>query len=222
MSQEIGQLLRTHGVPIMHCLGERAAIKMLHDDARYGKHQLGAVLFPYANTEFVLRAREVALEHQLIAVVPAHSFHFGRIARIEDGFDDAVSDRLDPQEIAAVFLARTRHREAMLQRIIYAGPLEVDLRRREARMYQKKVSFTPKEFSILAKLAEYQGKSVSKASVRHFFNASSVDPEGVMRTYMCRIRSRLKKIDPVVGKRLIRYSRDFGYMLATDESMQEV
>ncbi len=87
-----------------------------------------------------------------------------RILGLELGADDYLVKPFSPRELVArvrAILRRTREGPAP-QDVITLGDLEVDLRRREARLSGEAVALTTREFDLLAFLANNVGLALSR------------------------------------------------------------
>jgi DNA-binding response OmpR family regulator len=87
-----------------------------------------------------------------------------RILGLELGADDYLVKPFSPRELVArvrAILRRTREGPPP-QEVVQLGPLDVDLRRREARWHGDVVALTTREFDLLAFFANNVGLALSR------------------------------------------------------------
>jgi two-component system response regulator RegX3 len=102
-----------------------------------------------------------------IIMVTAKGEEVDRVVGLELGADDYIVKPFGFRELLArirAVMRRTSERAAS-QRHTRIGPLEIDERGRRARVDDRELELTPKEFDLLALLARDPGAVVSKAEI---------------------------------------------------------
>jgi len=98
-----------------------------------------------------------------IIVVTARGEEADRVVGLELGADDYVVKPFGLRELIARIRAVTRRgRDQSRRGLFQAGELEVDVRARRARLSERELELTPKEFDLLAALARDPGAAVSR------------------------------------------------------------
>jgi DNA-binding response OmpR family regulator len=112
--------------------------------------------------------RRVRAEGNLpIIMLTARDDDVDKIVGLELGADDYVTKPFNPRELVARVKAVLRRIETSAApsgpgKQIKAGPLTVDLARREARLGERLLDLRTKEFELLRALAEHQGMVLSR------------------------------------------------------------
>jgi two-component system, OmpR family, response regulator RegX3 len=98
-----------------------------------------------------------------IIVVTARGEEADRVVGLELGADDYVVKPFGLRELIARIRAVTRRGPGRDRtRVLRAGELEVDVRARRARVAERELELTPKEFDLLAALARDPGAAVTR------------------------------------------------------------
>ena len=103
-----------------------------------------------------------------VILLTAKSEDTDKILGLNVGADDYVTKPFRPRELVARVKARLRRRQAAPQAsstLLSAGAIEVDLRTHLATLHGEPLRLTPKEFAILAILAQSVGSPVSAADL---------------------------------------------------------
>ncbi len=108
--------------------------------------------------------RQVRQESDLpILMLTARSEDVDKIVGLELGADDYLTKPFNPRELVARVKAILRRSQAARRtRKIEIGDLSIDLDRREATVKGKPVHLRPKEFDLLAVLAQNRGLALSR------------------------------------------------------------
>ena len=100
-----------------------------------------------------------------IMMLTARAEEIDRVLGFELGADDYVTKPFSPRELAARVKAIMRRADgtaAAPERVLRAGPVEVDTGRREARTDGRVVALATREFDLLAHLARNRGLALSR------------------------------------------------------------
>ena len=100
--------------------------------------------------------------------------------------------------------------------MLVVGDLRIDLANKEARLKGRRVELTPKQFTLLAFLAERPDRVVSEEEiVESVWSDSPYADSKDVKQYVYLVRKRLAKADPN-GRELIVTVPGFGYRLGAD------
>jgi DNA-binding response OmpR family regulator len=133
-----------------------------------------------------------------------------RILGLELGADDYLVKPFSPRELVArvrAILRRTRE-TPVAHEIVSVGDLEVDLRRREARLGGEVVALTTREFDLLAFLAANLGLALSRQQLLDgVWGADWYGDERTVDVHVAQLRKKLGESLPLatvwgVGYRL--------------------
>ncbi len=102
-----------------------------------------------------------------VLILTARGDEIDRVVGLELGADDYVTKPFSPRELVARVKAVLRRSQGPRPRpqgpeVIQAGAVEVDPRRREARVAGEVVALTIREFDLLRYLAENRGLALSR------------------------------------------------------------
>ncbi|RMF76072.1 MAG: DNA-binding response regulator [Acidobacteria bacterium] len=160
-----------------------------------------------------------------LIMITARSGPDEKVRGLEVGADDYVTKPFDPDELVARIRAQLRRtREwgdagARGGRLDIGGGIEIDFDDRDARRQGEPVGLTGREFDVLAFLARYPNKAISRETLfesvwgyQEKFNTNSLD------VIVYRIRHKLED-DPSRPQRLVTV-RGFGYKLSLMEGVE--
>ena len=135
-----------------------------------------------------------------------------RIEGLDCGADDYLVKPFDFGELLARLRALIRRgQQPLLPERLNVGPLALDTRSRRARMRNREVSLTAKEYALLEYLARRAGDVVSRADIAEHVWDEHYDPlSNVVDVYIQRLR---RKLDRPGTESLIRTRRGEGYQL---------
>ena len=150
-----------------------------------------------------------------ILMVTARDAVESRIQGLDSGADDYLVKPFDFGELLARLRALIRRgRQPLLPERITVGPLVLDTRGRRARVRNRAVSLTAKEYALLEYLARRAGDVVSRGDIAEHVWDEHYDPlSNVVDVYVQRLR---RKLDVPGSPSLIRTRRGEGYELAAD------
>ncbi len=156
-------------------------------------------------------ARELRSRSRVpIIMVTARGEEVDRVVGLELGADDYLVKPFGLRELIARIHAVMRRVDAEPEspRSIQAGPLLVDTRARRASVDGREVSLTPKEFELLALLAEDPGAAVDRRRIlREVWGTTWYGPSKAIDMHISALRRKLG--DPA----LIETVRGVGFRL---------
>ncbi|MBS7790099.1 response regulator [Roseococcus sp. SDR] len=157
-------------------------------------------------------ARLRAFSQVPVIVVSARDREAEKVAALDAGADDYVEKPFGLAELLARLRAATRRAllvEAPVP-LVTAGPLEVDLERRRARVLGQEMALTPREWELLAALARNLGRVVTQRRLLgEIWGPAHVEDSQYLRVYVGQLRAklgpaaRLLRTEPGVGYRLL-------------------
>ena len=148
--------------------------------------------------EICRRLREV--KDTPVIIISALADDIDKVRGLGLGADDYMTKPFSPSELVARVKARLRRRQAAPQAsstLLSAGAIEVDLRTHLATLHGEPLHLTPKEFAILAILAQSVGSPVSAADLfegawhERFDDAAA----NTVMVHIRRLRKKLADID---------------------------
>ena len=127
-----------------------------------------------------------------VLILSARDDTSDKIRGLKLGADDYVTKPFFPEELIARIQACLRRPNLVDTQRLAVGPIQIDLKRREARTTAGALSLTPVEFEILALLARRKDSAVSRDAIVD----AVLDPahDGSRRTldvHISRLRSKL-------------------------------
>lgn len=137
-----------------------------------------------------------------------------RIQGLETGADDYMVKPFDVEELVARVKAQLRRSEKLAgqQRAdkIGIGRIVIDPDSREARVDEKPVGLTPKEFDMLEFLARRRGRAVSRDEIlENLWDDEAPDSDKIVAVYIRRLRKKLES-NPDAPVHILTV-RGFGY-----------
>jgi two-component system copper resistance phosphate regulon response regulator CusR len=139
-----------------------------------------------------------------------------RVKGLELGGDDYLVKPFAFAELLARIRSLLRRSPLHPSELLHVADLELDLVRRKAARGSQRLELTPKEFALLALLAQRQGEVVSRAQiVQEVWDLPSAGDSNVVDVHVRRLRA---KVDGPFERKLIRTVRGVGYMLGEQSS----
>ena len=145
-----------------------------------------------------------------VIVLTARSAEMDKLLGFEHGADDYLTKPFGPRELVARLRALLRRsRPVREEAVIMAGELKVDTAAREAAFRARSLTLTPREFDLLAFLAQRPGKVLSREELLR--KVWGYDYVGETRTVDVHIRRLRAKLGP--RQNLIETVTGAGYKL---------
>ncbi|NIS80277.1 MAG: response regulator [Anaerolineales bacterium] len=163
--------------------------------------------------EVCARIRELA--DTPIILLTAKTSEADKLRGFRLGIDDYITKPFSLPELEArvhAVLARTVSSRPDEPALFKAGPLIVDMRKREAMLKEVKLDLTPTEFRLLAALGKRVGEAVSKNTlISDVWGPSRQGGGSALRRYISLLREKIEN-DPSNPTQLVTV-RGFGYRL---------
>jgi len=164
-----------------------------------------------------LRCIRAASAHTPIMTLSAEDDSNDRVACLNIGADDSISEPFDMDELIARARALTRRRYGLRSDVMRYGKLEFDRASKTVSLNGYPISLTPKESSTLEVLVAHNGKAVHKERIHqtlYGFDRCEVGL-GAVETYVARLRKKLG-----AASISIRTVHHFGYQLCLQEQRE--
>ena len=156
-----------------------------------------------------------------IIMVTAKDSEADRVSGLELGADDYVTKPFSVRELMSrvrAVLRRTTTTTTKTNKIdksIKSGNIEINLSKYEAKVDDKNIDLTPREFELLYAFCENEGNLMSREQIfDEIWGYSFIGNTKTLDVHIQRIREKIEK-DPRQPKRLVTV-RGVGYKLVTD------
>jgi two-component system KDP operon response regulator KdpE len=170
--------------------------------------------------EVLKKARE--FYHGPIVILSARDREIEKIEALDSGADDYVEKPFRVGELLArlrVTLRRRERREEQPPPIVHAGDLVIDMPRRLVTRAGEPVHLSPKEYDLLVKLAEADGKVLThKELLVSVWGPAHVNDMQYLRVFIGQLRQKIEA-DPAEPK-LILTQPGIGYRFMADEAIR--
>ncbi len=139
-----------------------------------------------------------------IIVLSARGREEDKVSALDAGADDYLTKPFGVNELLARLRVALRHaREAPEEApVIEAGPLRVDLQRREVTVGGREAHLTPIEFRLLALLARHAGKVLTHRQILREVWGPSATEAHYVRVHMAELRKKIET-DPARPRLLV-------------------
>ena len=153
-----------------------------------------------------------------IIMVTAKDSEADRVTGLELGADDYVTKPFSVRELMSrvrAVLRRTTTKTNKIDKSIKSGNIEINLSKYEAKVDDKNIDLTPREFELLYAFCENEGNLMSREQIfDEIWGYSFIGNTKTLDVHIQRIREKIEK-DPREPKRLVTV-RGVGYKLVTD------
>src|SRR4051812_41983076 len=128
-----------------------------------------------------------------VLVLTARSAEMDKLLGFEHGADDYLTKPFSPRELVARVGALVRRaRPAGAGTALSAGPLQLSLDAREAKVGDRKLELTPREFDLLVFLARQAGRALSREELlRKVWGYDYVGGTRTVDVHVRRLRAKL-------------------------------
>jgi DNA-binding response OmpR family regulator len=164
-------------------------------------------------------AKEVRQQSDIPVIALASAPSPDQVAlALEGGVDMclATDGLLSARQVVAAIRAierRSQFNRRKVSEVIEAGPLRIDLARKEVTLRDRRVPLTPTEFGILSVLAQHPGRVFSGVELLrqvHGYEAESGEAQDIVKVHVSRLRQKLEE-DPQSPRRIVNV-RGQGYI----------
>ncbi len=148
-----------------------------------------------------------------IIVLSARGREEDKVNALDAGADDYLTKPFGVNELLARLCVALRHAQATTaeEPVLEAGPLRIDLARREVKVEGREVRLTPTEFRLLSLLARHAGKVLTHRQMLREVWGPNVSETHYVRVYMAELRKKIEA-DPA-RPRLLLTEPGVGYRL---------
>ncbi len=150
-----------------------------------------------------------------IIVISARGRETDKVEALDAGADDYLTKPFGVNELLARIRVALRHAQqtaATATPIVEAGPLRIDLARREVTLDGHAVHLTPIEYRLLALLAQHAGKVLTHRQIlKEVWGPAHASESHYLRVYMAQLRRKIEA-DPA-RPRLLVTEQGVGYRL---------
>lgn len=141
--------------------------------------------------EVVRRMRQARIEIPII-VLSDMSRPQAKVKAFAQGADDFITKPFDGAELLARAQAVVRRSKGFSQTVLQAGPVNLDLHRREVTVEGRSLHLTSKEYAILELLMLRKGMALSKdAFLNHLYGGIDEPEVKIIDVFVCKLRKKL-------------------------------
>ncbi|HEY2357222.1 MAG TPA: response regulator [Phenylobacterium sp.] len=176
---------------------------------------------PDIDGQEVLAKARVFYEGPII-ILSARDREVEKIEALDAGADDYVEKPFRVGELLArlrVAIRRQLRQPDAPPPVVHAGDLTIDIPRRLVTRGAEQVHLSPKEYDLLAKLAEADGKVLThKELLLSLWGPAHVDDMQYLRVFIGQLRQKIE-VDPSAPK-LVLTQPGIGYRFMADEAIR--
>jgi two-component system, OmpR family, KDP operon response regulator KdpE len=139
-----------------------------------------------------------------IIVLSARGREEDKVSALDAGADDYLTKPFGVEELLARLRVALRHARAAPEEaaVVEAGPLRVDLQRREVTVDGREAHLTPIEFRLLALLARHAGKVLTHRQILLEVWGPNATEAHYVRVHMAELRKKIEA-DPARPRLLV-------------------
>ncbi len=139
-----------------------------------------------------------------IIVLSARGREEDKVSALDAGADDYLTKPFGVEELLARLRVALRHARAAPEEaaVVEAGPLRVDLQRREVTVGGREAHLTPIEFRLLALLARHAGKVLTHRQILREVWGPNATEAHYVRVHMAELRKKIEA-DPARPRLLV-------------------
>lgn len=167
-------------------------------------------------SDIVLKARDAGVETPIMCV-SQYTGAEDRAVDLENGASDCMAKPVHPREfLARIMQMVKRHEHAVPETALSCGCVTLDMKDRTATYCGHAINLDRLQFDLLALLVRAEGRLVPSTAIRKLLgltarseNSPALDPNGVVRTAVKRLRDALTAHgdpDPVFNERGAGYA----------------
>jgi DNA-binding response OmpR family regulator len=180
------------------------------------------IMLPGLSGLEVLRRRRQDGDHTAVIMLSARGEEEDRLVGLETGADDYVVKPFSPREVVLRVEALLRRTErlagsSLVNQIITAGPIVIDFAVHAARLDDRTLALTTREFDLLAFLAAHPGQTYSKEELLRRVWGWEFGDTSTVTVHVRRLREKVE-VDPSDPRLVLTVGRA-GYRMARDDEL---
>ena len=182
------------------------------------------IMLPGLSGLEVLRRRRQDGDHTAVIMLSARGEEEDRLVGLETGADDYVVKPFSPREVVLRVEALLRRTErlagsSLVNQVITIGPVRIDLAGHAARVDDRTLTLTTREFDLLAFLAAHPGQTYSKAELLRRVWGWEFGDTSTVTVHVRRLREKVEG-DPSDPRLILTVGRA-GYRMARDDELAD-
>ena len=180
------------------------------------------IMLPSLSGLEVLRRRRQHGDDTAVIMLSARGEEEDRLVGLEMGADDYVVKPFSPREVVLRVEALLRRSErlagsSLVNQVITIGPVRVDLASHVARVDDRALILTTREFDLLAFLAAHPGQTYSKEELMRRVWGWEFGDTSTVTVHVRRLREKVER-DPSDPRLVLTVGRA-GYRMARDDEL---
>jgi two-component system cell cycle response regulator CtrA len=171
---------------------------------------IGSLSPDTAPAELVRHVRRLRIRTPAVILSPVDD-RGAKVEAFDAGADDYLTMPIERDEFLARIRAIVRRANGFADPVLRAGPIEVELGARQARVHGRPVRLTAMEFSVLELLLLRRGIVLTKEVFLNHLYGGMDEPEAkIIDVFVCKLR---RKLADAGGPPVIETVRGRGYVL---------